>query len=67
MKLVSFKFVVSLAWVVAIVAVSLATAPHSRANWGALVGVALVPSLLLMWWWNDPTQTMSESINEARR
>ena len=67
MKLVSIKFGVSMAWIVAIIAVSLATGPHSRANWAALAGVALVPSLLMMWWWNDPDQTMSESIDEARR
>ena len=67
MKLVSIKFGLSLVWVAAVIAVSLATGPHSLANWAALVGLALVPSLLLMWWWNDPGQTMSESIDEARQ
>jgi hypothetical protein len=62
MKLVSIKFAVSLAWVVAVIAVSLTTGPHSRASWGALVAAALVPSWLLMWWWNDPVQTLSETL-----
>jgi hypothetical protein len=67
MKLVSIKFTLSLAWVVVVTALSLATGPHSGAHRAALAAAALVPSLLLMWWWNDPVQTLSESIDEARR
>lgn len=67
MKLVSIKATVSLAWVLAVCVMSLATWPHSRATWAALAAVALVPSVMMMWWWHDPRQTMSERINEARR
>jgi len=40
---------------------------HSFPSWTVLTGVALVPPLVMMWRWNDPRQTMSESIQEARR
>ena len=32
-----------------------------------LLAFALVPSILMMWWWKDPAPTMSEAIHEARR
>ena len=35
--------------------------------WTVLAGVAVVPPLVMMWRWNDPRQTMSESIPEAVR
>jgi hypothetical protein len=32
-----------------------------------LTGVAVVPPLVMMWRWNDPRQTMSETIQHAGR
>jgi hypothetical protein len=39
----------------------------SFSGWAVLTGVAVVPPLVMMWRWNDPRQTMSESIQDARR
>ncbi len=40
---------------------------NSIASWTALALVAIIPPLVMMWRWNDPRQTMSEAIQEARR
>jgi hypothetical protein len=40
---------------------------NSLTSWAVLAGVGLLPPLVLMWRWNDPGQTLSESIQEARR
>jgi hypothetical protein len=39
----------------------------SFAGWAFLTGVAVVPPLVVMWRWNDPRPTMSESIQEVLR
>ena len=39
----------------------------SLSSWSLLAGVAIVPLLVMMWRWNAPRQTMSESIQEALR
>ena len=67
MKLVSIKTSLSLAWLVAVGLAGIAVGLQSPANWALLLGVALVPSILMMWWWKDPAPTMSEAIHEARR
>ena len=67
MKLVSIKVAVSLAWVVTVCLAGIAAGVHSPANWALVFAVALVPSIVMMWWWNDPRETMSETIREARR
>jgi len=67
MQLVSIKTIIAVLWLVTAVAVSLAGKPHSLSSWIILTAVAFVPPLAMMWFWNDPRQTMSESIHEARR
>jgi hypothetical protein len=32
----------------------------------AIIALAILPPIILWFWWNDPEPTMSESINEAR-
>jgi hypothetical protein len=32
----------------------------------AIAALAILPPILLWFWWNDPGPTMSESIHEAR-
>jgi hypothetical protein len=39
----------------------------SFSSWTLLAGVAVVPSLVMMWRWNDQRQTMPERIQEALR
>lgn len=67
MQLNSIKPIIAILWVVAAVILGITTNVNSLASWTVLASVALVPPLVMMWWWNDPRQTMSDSIQEARR
>jgi hypothetical protein len=40
---------------------------RSLSGWAVLTGLAVLPPLVLMWLWNDPRQTMPETIQEALR
>jgi hypothetical protein len=67
MQLVSIKSVVAILWVSAAFIIGIAGKLDSFSSWAVLTGVAVVPPLVMMWLWNDPRQTMSESIQEALR
>ena len=67
MQLESIKAIVAMLWVSAVFAAAIAGNSQSVSGWTVLVGVAVVPPLVMMWRWNHPAQTMSESIQEARR
>lgn len=67
MQLVSLKAVLATVWVLAVLIAGIAGDLNSLWNWTVLVGVAVVPPMIMMWRWNAPRQTMSESIREARR
>jgi hypothetical protein len=66
MDLQKIKMIVSAGWVLTAVAVAVS----ANMSWPLLAALALVgtlPPLALLMWWNEPTQTMSEAINKARR
>ena len=66
MDLQKIKMIVSAGWVLTAVAVAVS----ANMSWPLLAALALVgtlPPLALLLWWNEPTQTMSEAINKARR
>ena len=67
MQLVSIKPIIAMLWVSAVFVIGLVGNVDSFATWTLLTAVALVPPLVMMWWWNDPRQTMSESIQKALR
>ena len=67
MQLVSIKSIIAMLWVSAASIVGIAGNFDSFSSWTVLAGVAVVPPLVMMWRWNDPRQTMSETIQEARR
>jgi hypothetical protein len=67
MQLVSTKAIIAMLWISMVLILGIAGNMHSFPSWTVLTGVALVPPLVMMWRWNDPRQTMSESIQEARR
>jgi hypothetical protein len=67
MQLVSIKPVVAMLWVSAALIVGIAGNFSSLSSWAVLAGVAVVPPLVMMWLWNDPRQTMSESIQAVLR
>ena len=67
MHLLSIKAVLATGWVAAVGIAGLAGNLNSRSSWTVLAGVAVLPPMVMMWRWNDPPQSMSESIQEARR
>jgi hypothetical protein len=67
MQLLSIKSAVAILWVSAIFIIGMVRNLGSFSSWVVLTGVAVVPPLVMMWRWNDPHQTMSESIQEARK
>ncbi|MGE0451399.1 MAG: hypothetical protein AB7Q29_17640 [Vicinamibacterales bacterium] len=67
MQLISLKVALATVWVSAVLVVGLTGNRHSLSSWAVLAGVALLPPIVMMWRWNLPGQTMSESIQEARR
>ena len=66
MTLQRIKMTVSAVWVL----IAMLTAIAVDMSWtrGALIaGLGLLPPLAILLLWNEPTRTMSESINDARR
>jgi hypothetical protein len=67
MPLLSLKLVLATICVSAALVAVLTGNIDSLSSWAVLLGVGLLPPLVLIWRWNDPGQTLSESIQEARR
>jgi hypothetical protein len=67
MQLASIKTTVSTVWVSAVCASGIAGNLRSLSGWAVLAGLAVLPPLVMMWRWNDPRPTLSESIQEARK
>ena len=67
MQLASIKPIIAMLWVSAAFILGIAGNLDSLSSWAVLAAVAVVPPLVMMWRWNDPRQTMSETIQEARR
>ena len=67
MQLVSLRSVLAFVWIAAVLIAGLAGRVNTLPSWAVLAVVALLPTVLMMWFLNNPTQTMSERINEGRR
>ena len=67
MQLVSIKAIIAMLWVSTVTVVGIAGNLNSVTSWIVLAVVAVVPPLVVLWRWNDPRQTMSESIQEVLR
>lgn len=67
MQLDSIKGIVSAVWVSAICTMGMAGNVRSTSGWAILAVLAVLPPLVMMWRWNNPRQTMSESIRQALR
>ena len=67
MQLVSIKAIIAMLWVSTVTVVGIAGNLNSVTSWIVLAVVAVVPPLVVMWRWNDPRQTMSESIQKVLR
>lgn len=66
MELQRIKMIVSAGWVVAVLGVAMAVGV-SGVGMAAAAAFGLLPPLALLLFWNDPSQTLSEIINKARR
>ena len=66
MQLKRLKVAISAAWLLGALVIALIVQPSGM---GAILlgSLGLLPPLLMLLLWNDPAQTMSESIDEARR
>ena len=66
MQLEHIKMTISGAWMVSALVIAIVVHPPTM---GAILlgSLGLFPPLLMLLLWNHPAQTMSESIDEARR
>lgn len=67
MKLDSIKTTVTAVWVLAVGTAGIAGNLRSLSGWTVLAGFAVLPPLVMLWRWNDPYPTMSETIQKALR
>jgi hypothetical protein len=67
MRLKQIKWVFGSVWVLVALVVGVATGVRSTGGLVALAALGLLPPLALMLLWNDPPETMSESIRDGRR
>ena len=61
------KTLLFMAWSIAVFLAAIAIGITSTANWVIVAFIAVVPPLVVRSFWRAPEQTISESINEARR
>jgi hypothetical protein len=66
MSLQQIKKTVSAVWILIAVVVAIAV-DMSWARGLLIAGLGLLPPLAILFLWNEPSRTMSESINDARR
>jgi hypothetical protein len=66
MQLQRLKMTISTLWMLTAVVIALVT-DLSTSGWLALASFALLPPLAMLLLWNEPAQTISESIRQARR
>lgn len=67
MKLRQLKMLLGMSWVLTAMVIAVTLGVNSVGAAGFLIGVGLVPPALMLVLWNHPRQTLSESIQRARR
>ena len=68
MPLERIKWALTAAWVTAAVVLGLfVRGDLTWQTWAAFIALAVLPPAALLFWWTDPAQTMSETINDVRR
>jgi hypothetical protein len=66
MTLQTIKMIVSGVWMLTALVIAIVT----NVSWFAGIAIAalgVLPPLVLLLWWNEPAQTMSESIRQAQK
>ena len=67
MELRQIKSTVAAVWVLAAIVIGLVAGVRSPGGLVLLAALGLLPPLALMLLWKDPSQSMSESIQQGRR
>jgi hypothetical protein len=67
MRLKQTKLAFVAVWLLVMCAAAFVLDVTSVAQWTLLTAVAVLPLIGLLRLWNDPGQTLSDSIHEARR
>ena len=67
MQLERIKWAITSAWMMAAVILGVFVRDVTWQISAAFVALAVLPPLALLPWWTHPAQTMSETINAARR
>jgi hypothetical protein len=67
MELQKIKWTISAAWVLVAFVIGLVAGVTSSGGLVALTALGLLPPLALLLLWNDPPQSISESIRQGRR
>jgi uncharacterized membrane protein YhdT len=61
------KTLLFVGWVIAVFVAALAIGITSVPHWIVVASIAVVPPFVVRSFWRTPEQTISESINDARR
>jgi len=67
MQLETLKTVLATVWISAVLIGGLTANLNSLSNWAVLASAAVFPPIVMMWRWNAPGETISQSIHAARR
>jgi hypothetical protein len=67
MQLTHIRLSLSFFWMILVSLAGIAAGVSTVLGWTVLAGLALTPPLVTYHLWNPPRQTMSQSIQEARR
>jgi hypothetical protein len=67
MGLTQMKRAFAVVWVLSVAVVGIVAGVRSTGGLVALAALGLLPPLALMFFWNEPPETMSESIRGGRR
>jgi hypothetical protein len=67
MQFQHYRVALAAVWALAVSTLGLVVGVTSMAPLAILAGLAVLPPILMLTLWRDPVQSMSESIQEARR
>lgn len=63
----SIKTTAAVVWVLAAAVIGLVAGVTTMGGLAMLAALGVLPPIALLIFWNEPAQTMSESINEGRK
>jgi hypothetical protein len=67
MRLENIKAALAVGWVAVTCSAAFAAGGGTASGWTLLAIAMCLPPLAMWWLWNEPHQTLSQSIDQARR